>query len=63
MLRAALSPSFVKLRPQLQILATTLSQIPHTLLDIISLGVDAGVCHDQDTINTVHTCARSKMPQ
>jgi len=25
------------------------SQISHTLLDIISLGVDAVLCHDQDT--------------
>jgi len=39
------------------------SQIPHTLSDIISLGVDAVLCHDQDTCMTVHTCARSKMPQ
>jgi len=39
------------------------SQIPHTVFDIISLGVDAVLCHDQDTCKTVHTCARSKMPQ
>jgi len=38
-------------------------QIPHTLFDIISLGVEAILCHDQDTRKTVHTCARSKMPQ
>jgi len=25
-------------------------QIPHTLFDIISLGVDAAICHNQDTI-------------
>jgi len=39
------------------------SYIPHTLFDIISLDVDAVLCHDQDTYKTVHTCARSKMPQ
>jgi len=39
------------------------SQIPHTLFDIISLDVDAVLCNDQDTRKTVHTCARSKMPQ
>jgi len=39
------------------------SQIPHTLFNIISLGVDAVLCHDQDTCKTVHTGARSKMPQ
>jgi len=39
------------------------SQIPHTLFDIISLGVDAVICHDQDTWKTVHTCVHSKMPQ
>jgi len=39
------------------------SQIPHTLFDIISLGVDAVLCHDQETCKTAHTCARSKMPQ
>jgi len=39
------------------------SQIPHTLFDIISLGVDAILCHDQDTCKTVYTCARNKMPQ
>jgi len=38
-------------------------QIPHTLFDIIILGVDAVLCHDQDTCMTVHTRARSKMPQ
>jgi len=38
-------------------------QIPHILFDIISLGVDAVLCHDQDTCKTVHTCASSKMPQ
>jgi len=39
------------------------SQIPQTLFEIISLGVDAVLCHDQDTCMTVCTCARSKMPQ
>jgi len=29
------------------------SQIPHTLFDIISLGVDAVLCHDQDTCKTI----------
>jgi len=38
------------------------SQIPHTLFDTISHGVDAVSCHDQDTCKTVHTCARSIMP-
>jgi len=38
-------------------------QIPHTQFDIISLSVDAVLCHDQDTSRTVHSCARSKMPQ
>jgi len=36
------------------------SQIPHTLFDIISLGVDPVLCRNQDTCKTVHTCARSK---
>jgi len=31
------------------------SQIPHTLFDIIPLGVDAVLSHDQDTYKTVHT--------
>jgi len=41
------------------------SQIPHTLFDIISLGVNAVERHSQDIWKTVHTksCARSKMPQ
>jgi len=39
------------------------SQIPHTLIDKILLDVDAVLCHGQDTCKTVHTCARSKMPQ
>jgi len=39
------------------------SQIPHTLFDIISLRVDAVLCHDQAICRTVHACARSKMPQ
>jgi len=39
------------------------SQITHTLFDIISIGVDAVLCHDQDTCETIHTCARSEMPQ
>jgi len=39
------------------------SKIPHTLFDIISLGVDSVLCYDQDTCKTVHTCARRKMPQ
>jgi len=40
-----------------------LCQIPHTLFDITSLGVDAASCHDQDTCKTSHTCARSEIPQ
>jgi len=28
----------------------TPSQIPHTIFDIISLSVDAVLCHDQDTL-------------
>jgi len=39
------------------------SQILYTLFDLISLGVDAVLCRDQDTCKTVHTYARSKMPQ
>jgi len=39
------------------------SQIPHTLFDIISIGVDAVLCHDQDTCKPAHTCAHGKMPQ
>jgi len=39
------------------------SPIPHALFNIISLGVDAVLYHDQDTCKTVHTYARSKMPQ
>jgi len=39
------------------------SQIPHTLFKIISLDVDAVICHDRDTCKTAHTSARSKMPQ
>jgi len=39
------------------------SQIQHTLFDIISLSVDAVLCHDEDTCKTVRPCARSKMPQ
>jgi len=39
------------------------SQIPHTQIDIISLGLNEVLCHDQDTCMTVHTCARSQMPQ
>jgi len=39
------------------------SQIPHTLFNMTSLGVDAVLCHDQNTCKTVHTCARSKMTQ
>jgi len=39
------------------------NQISHTLFDIILLVVDAVLCHDQDTSMTVHTWARSKMPQ
>jgi len=39
------------------------SQTRHTLFEIISLGVDAILCHDQDTCKTIHTCSRSKMPQ
>jgi len=31
------------------------SQILHTLFDIISLSVDAVLCHDQDTCTTIHT--------
>jgi len=33
------------------------SQILHTLFEIIPLGVDAILCHDQDTCKTVNTCA------
>jgi len=36
------------------------SQIPHTLFDIISLGVDAVLCYDQYTCEAVHTWARNK---
>jgi len=39
------------------------SQIPHTLFDIISLGVDAVQHHAQDKCKTDHTCAHNKMPQ
>jgi len=39
------------------------SQIVHTLFNINSCGVDAILYHDQDTCKTVHTSARSKMPQ
>jgi len=35
------------------------SQSQQIVFDIISLGVDAVLCHDQDTCKTVHTCARS----
>jgi len=36
------------------------SQIPHTLFDIISLSVDAVLCHDQDTCKTGHTRLSTK---
>jgi len=34
---------------------------PHTRFDIISLGVEAVLSHDQDTCKTVRTCVRSKI--
>jgi len=47
----------------LLIITLAFSLIPMTLFDIISLGVDAVLCHDQTTCKIVHTCARSKMAQ
>jgi len=39
------------------------SQLPHTLIDTISLCVDAVQHHAQDICKTIHTCAPSKMQQ
>jgi len=37
-----------------------LSKIPHILFDIISVGVDAVLCHEQDICKTVQKQAAEK---